>query len=110
MRKGRHQNKNGMHNLDHMHAKQGGPSSQRNLYEHDGWCGNFNAGYPAPTTTWQGEPAESPPVVLLIRESTNSVSLLTVKYPHIRTGHTAVSKYPKVVTYLYPSSQLTWLL
>ena len=33
-----------------------------------------------------------------------------VKYPHIRTGHKAVSKYPKVVTYLYPSSQLTWLL
>jgi hypothetical protein len=36
--------------------------------------------------------------------------LIYVKYPHIRTGHKAVSKYPKVVTYLYPSSQLTWLL
>jgi len=34
---------------------------------------------------------------------------MCVKYPHIQTGHTAVSKYPKVVTNLYPSSQLTWL-
>jgi hypothetical protein len=35
---------------------------------------------------------------------------LYVKYPHIRTGHKAVSKYPKVVTYFYPSRQLTTYL
>ena len=33
-----------------------------------------------------------------------------VKYSHIQTRHKAVSKYPKVITCLYPSSQLTWLL
>ncbi len=39
-----------------------------------------------------------------------SLPVLLAKYPHIWTGNTAVSKYHKVVTYLYPSSQLTWLL